>query len=798
MKVPAMFRQHNMIMLFVCLFLSLILSGTTSFNSVQAKSKKACFKKKITTLTVGKRFRYQIKHLPKKAKISYSCNHKTIANIHKKKGILTAKKQGKVTIRAKIVSPNKRKTILKTSVRILGQKKIPSTSAPSKDTQNTVFANTSLTVSKQVNPWNHTFVLYSSRILLNEELKNTCLNLNRTDQNTSTENRNLQTITAKFHSLSDDGKKATYQIESNCAANLCPGNGTANGDYIISGSILSDRLSIHYEERLSPNQIRGFAFDTNENALANINVSLFIKPDDSESPHLQSITHTNQNGYYSFQSVPDNRYYLMFSKDGYFTATSESFYLKQSVQCQNITLKALYSNISCKITDSFASPLPNIPVSIRKKNSSLQWSGYSDKQGLISFTNTSSNNNTNYTDIRYCSAIHTPKYIHDAIPLPEKCSRILSDSFSPENEYTLTICPNLSDPLQYESVSFTFSPRESQTEQILFDITLESVPILQTSNLSIKWDRNKAEKTDGIPDESPLNTTALKVQFFQRDSCAVFSDVLPINPTSSHQDVTNIVNTAFKNAELHLQNGKYYIMMQPVDIAGCSTHTPFISTVTIQDGVLPSLSASFSSGTSTKILLTGNFSTRHDTLPCTLYESVASQWIPIATLQSTPFEVLTETCSKAYVTCYPLLQNHMYRLESADTEICFTGNITFTPKEDTALTLPSEVTVPSFQIACRLQNNVTSSTRPNTTEHFHSHAEILCNTQFFQAADYVKDCVYIYQQGNGALCSVVLTNNADRHFLSNENNIIAFYDKLQSGKSIKTSQAAYRFSHFYV
>ena len=71
-----------------------------------------------------------------------------------------------------------------------------------------------------------------------------------------------------------DGKKITYQLDKYSEEKLCPGNGSANGVYKITAPFLSKPLSINYKERLTPNKVQGFVFDSEQRPIFGTTVSL--------------------------------------------------------------------------------------------------------------------------------------------------------------------------------------------------------------------------------------------------------------------------------------------------------------------------------------------------------------------------------------------------------------------------------------------------------------------------------------------------------------------------------------------
>lgn len=830
MNSISFFHFQNLIqklLLIVLLCLCLISGSIIPFHYSQAKTKKIQFQKKITSITVGKTFRYRIKNLPKKAKVTYSCNHKKIAFIHKKKGIFIAKKKGKATIKAKIILSGNKKKILKTNVRILEQKKTSASSASEKaydataETLNLPLTNTTLTVDNSIHPWNHSLILYSSRILLESEVKNSNLTLVKN----SDEGDTPLTIHANFEALSDDGKEITYSVDTDDTIKLCPGDGTSNGRFAITSSLFSGKLFIDYRERLTPNEVRGFAFDTLQNPLSDISVSLYQKKENL-SPILIKTVKTDKRGYYSFHDLPDGSYYVIAAEitdqenssslessfsnsdvfsteNSYISSTTEVFSLNDSIHCENFTLKKNEPVLMCKITDENDEPLSGIPILISKKDSSLCWQGYSDKQGLFVLSKEIYSSSENYTRITYKNGLGQPQFWVGTLPAPDDSSQITGSEFNMDDTYDIIIFPEdaavksttqdtiLSEASPYESTTFSYSPKDNMTEQAFFQISLNSLPVLHTDSLSIKWDNtnNFTDNTEIISEVEHLN-----MKLLHTDGCPVFSAVCPVKMTTSDSPrmISSTVNKLLKDEEVRLRDSDYYISIQAYDKSNSPCSIPFISHVTVNKGILSQVDAILYPGVSAKILLFGNFPIDTvQSLPCTLYELLDSTWIPVNSLQSTDFEYVTDSYCKAYVNLTHLKMGHAYRLEGATENISLIGDCKFTIKEDTVSPALSEYTVPSFQFACG------SLTTPSKEyNHFHTTNTIAMDKDYFLKTLNIKNCVYAYYLNDGTMCSSVQTNENDVLILHPDTQLIAFYDKLQSGMTLKTSQPSYRSSVF--
>ena len=105
--------------------LSLLLFSIAFHNnaSAQAKQKKPQIKSFSKKLFVGKSYYVKVKNRPKKSTLSYSLSKTSRAKINKKTGKLTTRKSGKITIRVRIKSKNRKYKSLHKSVQIYEHQK---------------------------------------------------------------------------------------------------------------------------------------------------------------------------------------------------------------------------------------------------------------------------------------------------------------------------------------------------------------------------------------------------------------------------------------------------------------------------------------------------------------------------------------------------------------------------------------------------------------------------------------------------------------------------------------------------
>lgn len=185
--------------------------------------------------------------------------------------------------------------------------------------------NATIKTRTAINPWNHSIVLYSSRILLQKEVSSSKITL------TGKSNSTTPKLQAHFDSLSSDGKKITYQLDKYSEEKLCPGNGSANGVYKITAPFLSKPLSINYKERLTPNKVQGFVFDSEQRPIFGTTVSLCSINDQNKIMKNISSAKTDKNGHYCISDIHSGQYIIVFQKDEYITSYSQKFNLSQTV-----------------------------------------------------------------------------------------------------------------------------------------------------------------------------------------------------------------------------------------------------------------------------------------------------------------------------------------------------------------------------------------------------------------------------------------------------------------------------------
>lgn len=109
-------KQKRMTSMIVAFALVCMLIFNSVPKGIMAASKPKLNKKNVT-LTVGTKYTLKVKNLPKNAKVTWTSSNKKRATVSKK-GVVTAKKAGTVTIRSKIKQSGKKTRKLTCKIKI--------------------------------------------------------------------------------------------------------------------------------------------------------------------------------------------------------------------------------------------------------------------------------------------------------------------------------------------------------------------------------------------------------------------------------------------------------------------------------------------------------------------------------------------------------------------------------------------------------------------------------------------------------------------------------------------------------
>lgn len=802
--------RSNQIAYILIIIMTMILTVNIIPTCSQAKTKKPKWKKEITSLTVGKTYRYRITGCSKKSIIRFSSNHKSLASIHPKTGLLRAKKKGSIIITAKIKEPHRKVKKIKTKLKITTKKKNTThssknnsnlaknnTSSVSSDLQtktktshSTILDHVQFTVSKSINPWNHTLLLYSNRILLQSEVQNSTLTLSHSLSESNSNYANH--LIANFVSLSGDGKTLIYQLSDASAQKICPGNGTQNGNYNITSTLFSDTLSSYYQECISSNSISGFAITSNSSTLANVSVSLYS----NRSHMLLASTKTDQNGYYQFQNITTEDVTLTAQLENYDTFSTSIENLTGYPLCQNIIMHPFSINdlaLSCQIVDTDEQPIKDATVIIINADQELISRGKVNTNGMITFANEISNSSKGYTLINYQNNNSIPFYYSENMPSSDNIITAENPLFSRNQEYSIYVIPTDEEsniPTEYHMASFSFSFASLLSEQLFLQVHLQDLPVLSIDKLSVN--------TDSLEE----NYSYFDLTLYSKDAISIFQTQLMPSAQISNNDFSKQLSLEFQNSSLRFHDGEYYIALTAYSYADQPISGTEILPVSIQNGMIRSLEFTLKPVIVSHSIIYANFSCdTTDPLSFYLYQQSNSLWFPIGIFSSDIFTTITTTTSKSYID-FPLLQENMtYCLVPDDSSYSITSGFllqTTSEQEDDVTN-----SIPDHQIII-----AKTSTDDKTKDYLNQNCNLIdyisfCtfhqtfDDTFFSSSYSYPNTIYAYYQTDGTFLNIFLATPA---FLQSNTTSSSdqIYYCLHNRDIIYTSQPSYRFTPFFV
>lgn len=812
----------------ILLFAGLLVCNNTGI--AQAKTKKCHFKKTITTLSVNKNFHYRIVGCTRKAKITFHSNHPKIASINKKSGILKAKKKGRVTITAKIKQSKKKTVLLKTKLRITGKStkttssKSTSSSLNKKSSQTTTSANTttnstilddvSWTADTSINPWNHSLILYSNRILLKKEVQNSTLILSHSGQNMGQ---------AHYRSLSSDGKKITYQLTSETAKKLCPGNGTANGSYHISSPILNSTLTTNYEERLTPGTLCGFVSDTSHNALSNVVVSLYKS---NTSSHHYAQTKTDAFGAYSFKKIPKGSYYMTYSHPNYNMKNIPAFDMPDSTYCINTVLQQSTHSVSISLINEDNIPMSNCTVIITNTRTNKSWNGKTNTDGLFMLSNAAIENITSCSLINNADEKISYKSNSPFAPKIDPATQLIDNDFSADDSYCITVYASDSENSTatyanystcYQPMSFSFTPNAFRQEHILFALAPKKIPATRFSSLSVE--NNTATNNDTI-------TSDFRLTLYTKSGKTLMQSSITVNVSSSYEDLTAEINRYLQQYKLYLPDDNYYLSLISTNATSNFACSPSLQKITVQNGIISPIKFSLQSGIPTRLLVYGHFSNAPSSdTPIILYQKMDSVWFSIYDFTSKEWTNVSDDIYKIYLDHCLYEDNATYQIASSNPSPENSDSIfTVYAKESTNI-LARSLTGTNT----KFYNSMYSSAAPNIKYYDLTHSSAAPNiklydsTHFSAAPDFKlyyhsntssdiiadesitsipitdellssdpdeKNCVIACFSSSGTMCSISWTSKNEKPVYDRTNNFI--FDRICTHCPVTTTQGSYQ------
>lgn len=780
----------------------------------KAKTAHPKWKKQLSSLEVGKTYRYSIKHCPKKATIQFSSNHPSLASINCKTGLFRAKKPGKVVITAKIKQTQKRSKKLKTHIRII-KKKPSNLSANASEkqelpSQSSILNHVTFSVADSVNPWNHSIMLYSSRILLQSEVQNT--NLILTPSRIKSNPKINFPLTAHFSSLSADGKKITYQLDEDSSKKLCPGNGTSDGEYEITGNFFPNSLRTQYHERIHKNSLCGFVLNTNQTSLPNVSVKLY---NNSQNMLIASTT-TDSNGYYEFQNITDKNITLKAESENHDSYILSSLNPSEQNICQNIIMHPTSKknlSVSCQIlnkqnqavkntaviltkkdTEFTVNPSGNIPSNDESENFFLQ--GFVDSNGLVSFANQENINANEYTQITYHSNQSLPEYFRSKMPVSDSVVHDSSHTMTRNQDYVLYVFPatnGSSIPRDYQMESFSFSFDPLLSDSLFLQIYLEELPLLSTEKVSIH--------SDTLLDP----VSSYHYGLYDKKGNELFHTTLSPLSKDSQDDYSKQLTAALQYSQTRLTDGDYYAAVTAfTSLSSTKSNTSdkeetvisgtSILPIQIQNNMISSVSFTLSPcQTFHALTFIDNCNKNLKTFSFTLYQKADTSWFPIGTYITDLF-IPIHSGQKAYLTL-PISPNTSYCLVPSSTQYQISSGNYFTTSKTQSQSTEHQI------LLCFVPDNDAVIKNILDLSGLLDYINLCTNKsnfhkEFFSNSSTYPNTVYAHYETDGTFVNLFLATPS----LSSDENISStfIYDRLQNGKAIHTSQTSYSATMFFV
>lgn len=777
----------------------------------KAKSSKPKWKKEITSIEVGKTFHYRINNRPKKARIRFSLSHKSRASIHRKTGLFRAKKAGTVIITAKIQQKNKKAIQLKSKVKIVrkkqktgnknihpdsSRKKANSLSVPNRSA---ILNHVTFSVAESIHPWNHSIMLYSSRILLDSEVQNSTLSLSPTIlKNNAKKDIHLN---AHFLSLSDDGKIVTYQLTPDSAQKMCPGNGTLDGEYSIHSNLFSYPLYTKYSERICPNSVSGYILDTHQTSLSHVSVKLYS---DSKNTPMAETT-TDQHGYYQFQNIAENHLTLVAERENYDSCSIRSLDPSGKNICQNIILHPSDTKnlaVACQILDEKNKPITDTAVVLTTKDNVsasgdfhcsdknqdlLFLKGFVDSKGSILFANQKSSYSNGYTQIKHCQDQSLPKYIRGDMPKSDSVIIDPCSSLNRQNEYIIKVFPvtdGVVIPKNYQMASFSFSFSPLVSDHLIIQIHLQELPHISADMVSIG--------DDGI-------TTApshYRYLLYDKNGHILFQTSLSPLLEGNKNNYREQLSSALREQNIRLPDGNYFAAVTAYSSKKIVLSATAIHSVKIFHNKLSAAHFQLAAcRTFHSLILADCKQKQTKALSFYLYQKSDTKWFPIGIYTTSSFSDI-DTKQKSYLHIPVALSDTSYLLIPSDQSYHIASGSVLLPGKNVGSAAPEH----QILIVDQTKDSEASYDHTVTSELLQFSTlcpEIIsfCHA-YYASSDTYPNTVCAYYQLDGSFTSLLLTAPELSSIYNGASSLIC--DRLQNGSSIDTTQKSYSTTPFFV
>lgn len=788
------FLHHHFLLLFLIgtIFFALLCNSTDS----SAHKKKIKWKSQPSTLQVGKSFRYRISGKAAKSKVRFHSNHPKRAKINTRTGKLQAKRQGSVIITAKVTKKNK-SAKLKTKLRIIPSSRQKEQNSLGdntlhEDSSDSYLKNVQFSASDNINPWDHSLLLYSNRILLQKEVEDTSLQLSPS----STKQSAKETYTASFSSLSPDGKCIRYQLSKTDAKKMCPGNGTGDTIYSIRSSFFSKQLSIKYQERIHTNSISGYVLSKKGKYLAGAQIQLISESSDT----IIDTARSDKNGFYQFTDISDPSVSIYAAM-----ADFDSLHVKQlsphgHALCQNLILHPANSDelaLSCRLVNSSGETIPSAAVILTDTKTQASLWGKVDQTGCITFTSSDDCNPADYSYIKYQNQLTSPIYQNEPLPVAERFTHDPAFLLNRNTTYQLQILPSPDSSLvkDYVPLSFCFSFADLVSDQILFHVTLEELPVLSTKTMSIN--------TDTLTTRAEHYNYAL----YSFDGDLIFQTIL-----SAQNDLglTKELQQILLDSSLRLPDGAYFVSLSAFDAHQTQISATEIQKVSITDGKLAALTCHLSPVSSLQTFLYAKIPKEKipDSISFTLYQEFSSIYFPVNTYTADNFSMLNYNSCQSILTLSSVKADTNYFLLPDTATYCISSDLTIAEnnllqnirKDILPRGILFRAQTPSFQIVLTENPSEQISTKPELNinvkhDTFSCHIQtISLDRHYFDSSNAYPNTVYAYHQKDGSLLNISFQSSTN---ISSANPSFIM-NCFKNGTDIVTNQSSYRLTPFFV
>lgn len=769
---------HRKRSIFFLLFpLLLLFFVTVSYKSANAQSNAPVFKNVVSSLAVGKSTTLTIKNLPKKGYARFYSSNGQAASVQKRTGKLKALKAGNTTITAKIYNKNKKKTTtLKTEITIYEEYQY--------------LPNVHFSVEENINPWNYTITLKASRILLKNEINMSILSL-------VPEGKTSPDLTAAFSSLSEDGKEITYLFNSSSQKKLCPHDGSMNGNYKIRSNSFSETMTTNYTERLGKEDISGFVLDSTGVPIANTFISYKTSAE-------AMTTNTDETGHYLVKAS-GTPLSLTARKEGYRTETLTSLHTSDAgTICENIILKTDTEDklsFDFCIMDEEKNPISEAAIYLLAKDavssggaetaekeflpSDILFSGRTDQKGVLSISDHAVKNVTcskillqHDYELSFLSSYTSPAPSQE--PFPAK--------LVPDEEYTLYFCKNDADgSVSYQPSVLTFSPSSFFTDHFYFEIFLEKKELLNTSNVSVRWEAS---------DFGEILET-LTFSFFKSNEKKAFYKSLQTLEKNAEKNHSDPGTFSVQTIPVSLADGTYYLRITGQNKAGKTIISSPVSRITIENSSISPITIFLQKNAYCRLLAyySGeNLSSLSISLD--IYQKTEGHYFFMKTVTSAAFAKSLSDLFTADLSISSLLAGQTYLFLSHDEKLHLSSYIicditadNLYQKEEDALSSP-----PFLQCPCTCSISSTNQMPEGFSQEkirINSKTNISITKEMVRSASSYPNTVIAMYEKNGTFISTSLLPKLDKNtaFAQNTSAIIDIYTNKEL---MITNQEAYR------